>query len=313
MDTYDVMIVGGGPAGIAAAIYASERKLSTILIESGEIGGQLIKLYPDKPIYDVPSYQKILARELVARMNAHLQITGINIQLQSSVTSIERSDEKFIVHIGSETVLCSSVILATGMGYFEAKKLGVSGESELANKGITYQKAPDKCVGKRVVIIGGGDTALETAIGVAEKGGSAILVHRKDQFRAQEKTQARLKQFSIPVHLNYEVTRIVGENTVQSVEIKNFSGEVQQLTTDFISICIGSVLDTTFTKKLNIALDRQAIVVDEHMQSSQVGIFACGDIVVKAGMYKRITAAQGSAAHAVNGAYQYLKNPYWKK
>lgn len=310
MDVYDLIIVGAGPAGIAAGIYALERKLNILVIEAGKPGGQLTGLYPDKNIYDYPSYPHILAKELAAKLVEHALDAQLPLVSDSIVEKISPESPGFIIKSPINQYKTKSVLLATGMGQFLARKLQVPGEAEFAQKGIYYQKIPDKVVGKRVVVVGGGDTALETAVAAAEKGAAVSLVHRSSEFRALEKTVDQARTLAIPLYLNAKVVAFKGSDQLDTVEIVKDSGVTSLLSADIVAICIGVELTkSTLIADLNIKIDRQAIVVDENMQTNLPGIFACGDVVVPAGKYKRISVAVGIAATAINGVYTYLKNP----
>lgn len=312
MDTLDVVVVGGGPAGLSASIYALERKLKLIVLEAHKPGGQLINLYPDKDIYDLPAFEAIKARDLAKRIMDHSQKAGAEL-IQATVLEIEKTNSHFLLKTDAGEFKALSVILATGMGHYSPRRLNVFGETELLNKGVLYQSVPTKLTGKRVVVIGGGDTALETAVNAAEKGAAVMLVHRRESFRAQEKTVDRLKRMGVPMYLNAHVGKIHGSDRVEGVEITKENGGVSILSADFVSICIGVELNTSFLGKLGITVEKQAVVVDTDMQTSSPGIFACGDVVVSAGKYRRVSVAFGTAATAVNGVYQFLKHPYWEK
>lgn len=313
MDTYDLIIIGAGPAGLAASIYALERQLSILVVEANKPGGQLATLYPHKNIYDYPPFISVKASSLAQKLVEHAREEGTRIEENMQITTVNTRDSDFTL-IGDKGDLdTKAVILATGMGHYQPRKLGVPGETELNGKGIYYQMLPERLVGKRVVVVGGGDTALETAVGAAERGATVTVVHRSPEFRALEKTLTRAKSLSLPLYTSVQTVAFHGDEHVERVEIIKGSGAHSFLSTDLVSVCIGVELHNTFLSRLGIKIDKQAVVVDPDMQTSVPGIFACGDITVPAGKYKRISIAVGSAAVAVNGVYQYLKNPYWAK
>lgn len=313
MESYDLIIVGAGPAGLAASIYALDRRLTTLVLESETIGGQLVSLYPEKGIYDYPSYLDIKGKDLAQKIEMHAKSEEANILTGMAVKSLNFSDGMFTIKTGSKTFLTKSVLIATGMGHFQPRKLGVPAEAELHGKGLYYQKLPDRVTGMRVLIVGGGDTALEMAVAAAEKGATVTVIHRSESLRALEKTVDKAKSLAIPIHLSAKVLEIHGSEKVENVEIQKSNGARSLITADIVSVAIGVELAKSFLNDLGVKMDRQAIVVDEDMQTSVKGLFACGDVVVPAGKYKRIALAVGSAATAVNGIYQYIKNPYWAK
>ncbi len=312
METYDLVIIGAGPAGLSAGIYAMERKLHTLILESAVGGGQLRSLYPDKGVYDFPSYPDIKASDLAQKILAHALSMGIAMRTGLEVTEINEKDGIFNVKTQDNQFSCRSIIIATGMGSFTPKKLNISGEDDLIGHGLTYQTLPEKVVGKRIVVVGGGDTAVEMAVQAAEKGASVMIVHRSAELRAMEKTIDKANSLSIPLYLSAKVIAVHGKTQVESVEIIKSNGSESLLSADLVCVCIGVELNSSFVKSLNLELNGQALKVDTDMRTSRNGIFACGDITVVAGRYKRISIAVGSSATAVNSCYMYLKNPYWK-
>src|SRR3989344_3594658 len=312
MDSYDLIIIGAGPAGLAASIYALERKLRTLVLEAQSIGGQPLQLYAEKKIYDFPSYPQISGRELAEKMNAHAHSFGTTIEI-AAVNAVKKTDAIFQVNTAPVTYQAHAVILATGMGYFKPKQLGIPGETDLTGKGVFYKGLPEKLIGKRVIVVGGGDTALEMAVAAAEKGGAVSIIHRHDSFRAVEKTVEKARSLGVQFYLNSIVSEIHGTDRVESIKIVKGGTAESMLTTDYICICIGAEIDRTFLQSLGVTVENLAVKVDADMPSSIPGIFACGDVAVPAGKYKRISVAVGTAATAVNGVYQFLKNPYWGK
>lgn len=313
MHMYDLIIIGAGPAGLAASIYALERQLKTVIVEAHRPGGQLATLYPHKNIYDYPPFISVKASHLAQKMVEHATGEGAQIEENMQITAVSTHDSGFTLTGEKGDLDAKAVILATGMGHYQPRKLGIPGETELSDKGIYYQMLPERLVGKRVVVIGGGDTALETAVGAAEKGATVTVIHRSAEFRALEKTLVHARSLSLPLYTSVQTVAFHGDEKVERVEVIKANGARSFLSTDLVSVCIGVELQNTFLSRLGIKIDKQAVVVDPDMQTSVSGIFACGDIAVAAGKYKRISIAVGTAAVAVNGVYQYLKNPYWAK
>ncbi len=309
MEKYELIVVGAGPSGLAAALYAMERKMKIILLEARVPGGLPITLYADKKIYDYPAGADLTGTEWVQKIMIQVKSYGVEIKEYAPVTGIKKQGDNFTVTAAGEEHQTQTVLLAIGMSHNQPRQLGVEGETTYTGKGIFYQKLPDKVIGKRVVVIGGGDTAFETAISAAQKGASVTLVHRSDNFRAQEKTISYAKSLSIPILTQTKVTAFKGSGGLESLEIVQNAGAAKTLTCDIAIICIGMEPNTQFLQEIGVKVDRQAVVVDENLQTSIPGIFACGDIIVPQGKYKRLTVAVGSAATAINGIYQYLKNP----
>lgn len=313
MESFDLIIVGGGPAGLAAAIYAIERKLKTIVLEANSAGGQPQCLYPEKYIYDYPGFIKIKGSELAQKMIDQVLKSGCMIAEDCPVINIVKDKKQFQIEESKKNYISKSVILATGIGDYSSKHLLVSGEENFTNKGIFYQKLPASIIRKRIVIVGGGDTALENAVQATENGAYVTLIHRNKQFRASEKTVAKAKSLGVKMYLNNVVNKINGNNYLENIEIKNELNETRTISTDYLVVCIGMELNKNFISKLGIEIKNQAVLVNTDLQTSIPGMFACGDIIVPTGNYKRITNATGSGATAINGIYKYLKNPYWGK
>jgi thioredoxin reductase len=311
MDIFDLIIIGAGPAGLSAGIYAQERKLKTIIIESDKAGGQLMRLYPDKKIFDYPSYSEITGQNLASKIIDHATRSGLKIIEDTSILDIKAEAKNFSVISSNKNYISKSIILATGMGHYESRHLGVNGEKEFQDKGIYYQKIPDKVIGKRIIVVGGGDVAIETALLAIEKGAYVTVVHRNEKFRAMEKTVDKIKSLRIPIYLSSQVKSIQGSDKLEHIEIIKNNGPISLLTADMLVVCIGTELNTTFLSNIKIKIDKHAAIINDDYQTSVTGIFACGDVVVPLGKFRRISVACGTAAIAVNGVYKYLKNPYW--
>ncbi len=309
MTALDLIIIGAGPSGLAAGLYAQERKLKTIILEAEVPGGQLVRLYPNKDIYDYPSYPAIKARVLSEKITKHALELGVEIVTHTIVNNVKPGADGFEVVTNQHSYFAKVVLLATGMGNNQPRQLHVKGEPELTGKGIYYQTLPEKLVGKRIIVIGGGDTAFETAVTAAEKGATVALVHRSTTFRALEKTVDKARTLTIPLYLSAQVVSFQGTDRVEAVEIVRETGATTILSADIVIICIGTELNRTFLTQLGITTNNQAVVVNADMMTSIKGVFACGDITVPAGKYKRISVAVGTSATAINGVYQYLKNP----
>lgn len=313
MKKVDLIIIGAGPAGLSAGIYALERKLKTMIFEANSVGGQLNSLYPCKFIYDYPGFESIKGKDLTQKIYEQVLKLGGNIREDSSIIDIQTKTAHFEVTENRENYLTTAVLLATGMGDFTPKHLKIENEDKFTGKEIFYRCLPEKVTRKRIVIVGGGDTALENAVIAAEKGAFVTLIHRSNKFRALEQTVNKAKSLDIKIYLTSQIVKINGTGNLQSVEIENNKEERKTISTDYLIICIGSQLSNCLISKIGIKIANQAVWVDNNMQTSIPGIFACGDIVIPAGKYKRITLATGTAATAINGVYQFIKHPYWGK
>ncbi|MFQ5886934.1 MAG: NAD(P)/FAD-dependent oxidoreductase, partial [Anaerolineae bacterium] len=230
---YDVVIVGAGPGGLTAGIYAQTKRLSSVVLEAKEIGGQLTHLYPHKSIHDFPSYTGIVAHELAEKMAAQAREMGCEIREGEEVTGLDVEEEKITLRTPKGTYEAKAVILALGMGLFEPRKLGIPGEDLEA---VYYNCLDTKPFeGKRVLCVGGGDSALEMALTICGHTAESTLIHRKDYFRADEITVERVEKSPIKVVFRTELKEIMGKEKVETVRlINNETGEERVVPMDVV-------------------------------------------------------------------------------
>ncbi|HYM38596.1 MAG TPA: FAD-dependent oxidoreductase [Thermoplasmata archaeon] len=311
---YDVVVVGGGPAGLTAGIYARTRSLSTLILEAQGMGGQLTWLYPTKSVYDYPSYIAIEGGELGELFTMHARESGAEM-VAGEVVDLKRDGQVFrLTTRQGAGYEARAVILALGMGLFEPKRLDIPGEAEFEGKGVTYQvQDRHEFRGRRVLIVGGGDSALEYALEIVASAKGVTVVHRRGEFRAMEKNVEALRKVPVEVMFNAELTSIEGDGRVERAVIyDNRTLKKTVLEIDSVLINIGFEPRVTPLPRWGIALEgEQLIKVKADMSTSVPGVYACGDIVSYPGKDKRIVTACGEAVTAVMSVYKYLKSPYW--
>ncbi|MCL2143401.1 MAG: NAD(P)/FAD-dependent oxidoreductase [Methanomassiliicoccaceae archaeon] len=309
--SYDLIIIGAGPGGLTAGIYARSRMMSTLIIDAAEVGGQLVSLYPDKAIQNYPGFERIQARKLSDRLYAQVESLGCEIKDKEKVIDIMDSDEKLVVITDKDEYHTHSVIVATGMGMFRPKKIGCKGEDKFENKGLYYILPPkEELIGKNVIVFGGGNSAVEMAL-IADSVTSTTIVHRRDELRCDESNTIALKDSSIRTVMSSELVSVNGDDSVRSVTLKK-GDETFDTEADIVVILIGISSDLEDLKRWDLELTESGLVkVDNAMRTSRNGIFACGDAVDYEGKYKQITTACGEAATAANSAYKFVKKPYW--
>ena len=311
---YDVVVVGGGPAGLTAGIYARTRSLSTLILEAQAMGGQLAWLYPTKSVYDYPSYIAIEGGELGDLFTMHARESGAQM-VTGEVADLKRDGQVFrLTTRDGTTHEARAVILAMGMGLFEPKRLDIPGEAELEGNGVTYQvKDRREFRDRRVLIVGGGDSALEYALEIVASAKEVTLVHRRGEFRAMEKNVEAVRKVPIKVMFNAELTSIEGDGHVErAVVYDNRTLKKTVLEIDSVLINIGFEPKITPLPKWGIALEGERLIkVKADMSTSVTGVYACGDIVSYPGKDKRIVTACGEAVTAVMSVYKYLRSPYW--
>lgn len=298
---WDVIIVGAGPAGLTAAIYAARYGLKTLVLEAENPGGQ-VAVSP--VIENYPGFISISGEELASRMLKQALNAGATVEVSEGVKEIRLSENEKVVVTESEKELKTKVlIIATGAEYL---KLGVPGEKELFGKGVSHCATCDGPLykGKRITVVGGGNTAITSAIYLSSIASELIVIHRRDRFRAEWKSsEILLQKENVKVYWNSVVERIIGKNQVESVIIRNIkTGEVTEEKTNAVFVLIGLRPRSELAAKAGIKIDNNGhIVVDRKMRTNIPGVYAVGDVV---GGYDQITKAVGEATIAVMDAYE---------
>ncbi len=308
-----MIVVGGGPVGLAAGMFCAHRRLSTLVLEARQLGGQLTSIYPSKSIYDYPGYIAIEAEELGRLFIEHARESGCELREGEEVLELESSRDGITVKTDQGAYSAKAVILALGMGLFEPRLLNVPGELELEGRGVHYKVARRADFeGSRVLVVGGGDSALENALSVLAVAESVTLVHRRDEFRAMEKNVEAVNHSPIEVLLNTEVVRILGKERVEAcVLFNNTTGEQSARDFDDVIVQIGLSPRVHRLRDWGLELIGRSIRVGVDMGTSLKGVFACGDIITYEGKDKRITSGCGEAAVAAMSAYKHIRRPYW--
>jgi thioredoxin reductase (NADPH) len=311
-DVYDITIIGAGPTGLFAAFYAGLRGMKTKIIEAlPEAGGQLAVLYPEKFIYDVPGHPKVLAKDLVKQLIEQLHLFEPTMVLGERVETLTRKeiDGEEVWRVGSATSahLSRTVVLTAGIGAFEPNHLDRTGVEQFLDKGVYYfvkDKRPFR--DKRILIVGGGDTAVDWALNLKDWARQITIIHRRDQFRAHEGSLAELKATDIPVMTFWELKRIDGDEKPESATIyENRTGEEKTLDVDIVLINIGfkAALGAIETWGLEMT-DKRHIHTDVFMETNLPGVYAAGDIAAVEGSVplNLIVTGFGQAAVAANAA-----------
>ena len=310
---WDVLIVGAGPAGLSAALFTRMRRMSTLLLDTAVAGGQLASLYPKKPVHDFPSYSYVMGDALGRNFVDQARHMGAEIREGEHVTMIARDEEANLIRVTSRqgTYEARAVLVATGGGAFEPRKIGKPGEAELRGRGVVYGM-PDveESRGKRVLVIGGGDSALESALSIKESA-DVTLIHMLDKWQGMDAYVEEIQESpKIRALLDTETVEIRGDGKVQSVLVKNKkSGESEELPVDLVSINVGYLMDTKIVRQWGLELEGNQIKVDNVMNTNVKGIFSCGDIATYSGKYKLLITACSEGAAAANTAYIYVKQP----
>lgn len=303
---YDVAVVGGGPAGLSAGIIASYKGLKTIVFEGGTWGGLLSTIYPYKHVFNYPGTPKVLAKHLVAEWVRQAADLGVML-VKERVTEITK--DRNIVTTDHE-YKSKVVIIATGM---RPNVLGVPGENELSRKGrgvFPYVTEPELFRDKRVLVVGGGDTALDAVVDAHKVTDKIWIAHRKGEFRAAETTVDKIQAEKMAeVLYNTELVEIRGGSEVEEVVLHNNQTDNKyNIPMDCIIIAVGLVPNTEVFEHLGLKMNGNFVVVDNEMRTSVEGIFAAGDII---SIYQLASVAAAQGALAAHNAYKYIRKPYW--
>jgi thioredoxin reductase (NADPH) len=310
---YDVVIIGAGPAGLTAGIYARSKAMETLILESGRVGGQLVSLFPEKGVHNYPGFETIQARKLSDRLYAQAESMGCVIKEFEKAMTIDNGEGELIITTPKDTYHAKSVVIAIGMGSFKPKRMGCPGEIELEGKGVSYVLPPkEEIVGKKVTMFGGGNSAIDMAL-VADSVTDTTIVHRRADFRADELTVEQLNNSAVRKVMSASLVSINGTDHVESVTV-SYDGKEEVIPTDLAVINIGISADLEDLKNWDLELTPEGLLkVSMDMTTSRPGIFACGDAIDYPGKFKQITTAMGEATTAVLMAHQFVKKPYWTK
>ena len=299
---HDLIIVGAGPAGLTAALYAGRSRLNTLFLEKYSAGGRILL---SDVIENFPGFPGgIATQDLISRMKEQVQELGIQIELEE-VLDLDCKLKSVKVNSGTSTA--KAIIIAVGS---KPRKLNAPGEEKLIGKGVSYCATCDAPLyrEKNVVLVGGGNAAAEEGLYLSRFAKQLTLIHRRNDLRASAILQEKLKDNKkINFALSSIVTQILGSTKVESIKIKDvFTAQERDIPCDGVFVCIGYEPDTGFVKNKLKVNKGGFIITDENMLSSQAGIFAAGDCRKK-GLYQVITAC-AEGAIAADSAYKYLLN-----
>jgi thioredoxin reductase (NADPH) len=301
----DLLIVGAGPSGLYAAYYAGFRALSVVVVDSlTEPGGQLAALYPEKEIFDVGGIPSILGRELAADLYKQAQTYNPTVLLGHSAGALTRLDDGTMT-VATDTGLtirAKAILVTAGIGIFTPRPLPAGAQYE--GKGLRYfVPDPNALRGKRILVVGGGDSAVDYALMLEHVAASVTVCHRRDAFRAHEASVRKMRESSVRIMTPYQVNAMFGDGVVEAVEVKNHdTGETEKLDVDEVVAALGFVAELGPLADWGMELSRRQIVVDTTMATSLPRVFAAGDITEYPGKVKLISVGLGEAAIAVNNA-----------
>ncbi len=316
----DITIIGGGPTGLFALFYSGMRGASAQIIDAlPELGGQLTALYPEKYIFDVAGYPKVLAKDLVKNLSEQAsqfhRETGLPAHLNQRVVALEQEDDHYVLVTETDRFPTRSIIIAAGIGAFKPRRLPQLCAEPWYGRGIDdVVTNPDAFIGKRVVIIGGGDSAFDWAAQLRTRARHVSLVHRSDRFRAHAATVFEVQAASagggnVDIHTFHELEAVHanGHDSLGGITLKNIkTKETHDIKCDVVLPMLGYVSDLGALGEWGLALEKDEIVVNSQMEAGRPGIYAAGDITTYAGKLKLIASGFSEAAIAVNQAVHWI-------
>lgn len=309
-EIFELTIIGGGPTGMFAAYYAGMRELKTKLIESlPKLGGQIELMYPEKVITDIGAIPQIKGKELVSNLQKQMDHFETDISTSENVMEIEQVEDYFIIKTNKDFYYSKTILLATGQGIFEPRKLNIKHNKDYEQSNLHYYvKNLESYRDKKVAILGGGDSAVDWALMLEDIAEEVYLVHRRKRFRAHEASVSRLKDSSIKIHTPYLLDSLIGdERKIQELVLKERRGDkIQSLETDFLIVNYGFISESMQLEKWGIETERVSASVSQKMETNIPGIFAAGDAAIFDGKIKLIATGFGEVPTVINSIIRYL-------
>jgi thioredoxin reductase (NADPH) len=307
---WDVIIVGGGTAGLTAAIMCASRRLKTLVLEGGVPGGLPATMYPSKIIPNYPGFPEgISGIELVRKWLKQIRDEPYITMKRERVETIKKGG---IVKTADTEYHGKTVVIAVGT---RPRELGIPGEAVFnrKDKGVYYYVTHrEDFIDKKVFIVGGGDTAVDAALDLVDLAEKIYIAHRKDKFRALDENVKKMEESEkITILMNTEIEEIRGDTQVEEITtVSNKTGEKQDLPIDMVVLAVGLKPNTEMFTELGIETDDRGYIITDNIQRTNVeGIFAVGDIVK--GAYRLIIVGAAHGAIASQKIYEYIRKPYW--
>ena len=301
---YDTIIIGSGPAGMTAGIYAARREMKALIIGK-ELGGQLVWA---SEIENYPGFRSINSFELISKMHEQVKALGVEFATEE-VKEIKKVGNKFIVRTDSKEFRSKTVILTIGL---YPRRLEIAGEKELTGKGVSYCANCDGPFYKNriVAVAGGGNSALDAAEVLSKIADKVYLIHRRGEFRAFEALVEEVeKKDNIEIVLNSEIKEVIGKDKVEKIKVVNKKTKQEsEIIIDGLFVEVGRIARTDLVANLVKRDEQNQIIVNEKCQTSMEGIFAAGDVTQVE--FKQITIACGQATIAALAAYQYIQSNF---
>ena len=307
---YDITVIGGGPVGMFTAFYGGMRQATVKIIESlPALGGQLTALYPEKDIYDIAGFPKIRAQELVDNLNTQMAKFEQSIVLEQAVQNVEKqADGVFKLTTDKEIHYSKTIIITAGNGAFQPRRLELEQAKNFEGKNLHYFiNDLNQFAGKKVMVFGGGDSAVDWAMMLEPIAETVYLAHRRDKFRAHEHSVENLKKSKVIIKTPYIPSELVGEEKIKQVILENVETQEREIIdVDAVIVNYGFISSLGPIKEWGLEIQKNSIVVNSKMETNIEGIYAAGDICTYDGKVKLIATGFGEAPTAVNNAKAYM-------
>ncbi len=299
----DLLIIGAGPTGLYAAYYAGFRGLDVAVVDSlPELGGQITAMYPEKAILDVAGFPSVKGRDLVEGLVEQAATADPTYLLDRTATSLQRDDDSVTITLDDgTTVRAGAVLITAGIGKFSPRPLP-AGDGWLGRGMEFFVPSFAPYAGKDVVIVGGGDSAFDWALHLQPVASSVTLVHRRDAFRAHQRTVEQVRASDVAIVTKAQVTGLFGEEHLSEVEIAVDGQEPERRPAQALVAALGFIADLGPLQTWGIEVEKRHVVVDSAMRTSLPRVFAAGDITEYPGKVRLIAVGFGEAATAVNNA-----------
>jgi thioredoxin reductase (NADPH) len=301
MEEYDIIIVGAGPAGLTAGIYAGREGLKSLIIEKNVRGGNANTA---PVILNYPGFKSISGLELLKKMGEQAE-KYIDIREDEELLDVIKTDNRFLLTTNNSKYSAKAIIFCSGTTY---RKLGVKGEEEFIGKGISYCSICDGMLFKDrdVVVVGGGNSAAEHALHLHDIGVNVTIIHRRDELRAQQFLKDKLMEKGIPILWNTILTEIKGDMFLKSIDIHNKeTGKDKELMVNGIFIAVGELPNSSIANSLGVEINSNKYIVTDKNQKTKIeGVYAAGDVT---GGVNQLVVSCGEGAIAAVNAYTYVK------
>ncbi|RST58398.1 NAD(P)/FAD-dependent oxidoreductase [Siminovitchia terrae] len=309
-EVFDLTIIGGGPAGLFTAFYAGMRQMSVKIIESlPQLGGQLTALYPEKNIYDIAGFPKVSGQDLVDNLCKQMYQFEPVICLGQSVELVEKqSDENFKITTNTEIHHTKTIIITAGNGAFQPRKLQLTESEKYEEENLHYYiKDMNQFADRRVILFGGGDSAVDWSLMLEPIAASVTIVHRRDKFRAHEHSVEQLRNSKVEIRTPYVPVELIGEHRVEQVILEEIGSERKEVVeVDDVIVNYGFVSSLGPIKDWGLDIEKNSIVVNSKMETNIKGIYAVGDVCTYEGKVKLIATGFGEAPVAVSNAKMHI-------